>query len=468
MAYNLKTIIMKKIYLIMVFFLAIFTSCEDELDTTPFQSVDDNAVFTSLQGFENAVAGIYDGLQDADVYGANVIQDAEIKAQYVIWGGSFTSYSEIASKTMVTVNAESTRLWVDGYDVINRANKVLDALVIGLDDPAFIAVQDRLKGEALFARAITYYELVRNFGLPYNTGSTSDLGVPIILTGTSNVDDAQNNSARATVSEVFSQVISDLKEAETLLPAVASFERASMYSAKGFLARVYLTMKDYTNANNYANEVIDDGSFSLDGNPASSFGPASSLESVFAIVHTSTDNLSNDNAGLNDYFSPFERADISIPQSTLDLFEAGDSRLSSLFIEEDEQIWSNKWIADDANLPIIRLAEMYLISAESLYELGGNDGAAADMLNVVRNRANLTDVSVTGVALRDSIRMEFLREFIAEGHAVYDLQRWQQPVGFSLATRAGETVPWNDPSLVFPIPQREIDVNENLTQNPGY
>ena len=468
MAYNLKTIIMKKIYLIVVFFLAIFTSCEDELDTTPFQSVDDNAVFTTLQGFENAVAGVYDGLQDADVYGANVIQDAEVKAQYVIWGGSFTSYSEIASKTMATVNAESTRLWVDGYDVINRANKVLDALVDGLDDPAFLAVQDRIKGEVLFARAITYYELVRNFGLPYNSGSASDPGVPIILTGTSDVSDAQVGSTRATVSEVFSQIVSDLEDAETLLPAAAAFERVSMYSAKAFLARVYLTMKDYTNANNYANDVIDNGGFSLDGNPASSFGPASSLESVFAIVHTSTDNLSNTNAGLNDYFSPTERADISIPQSTLDLFPAGDARLSSLFMEDDDQMWSNKWIADDANLPIIRLAEMYLISAESLYESGGSEDDATDMLNVIRNRANLADISVTGMDLRDSIRMEFIREFIAEGHAVYDLQRWQLPVGYSLATRAGETVPWNAPSLVFPIPQREIDVNDNLSQNPGY
>lgn len=458
---------MKKIYIIIVFFLAFFTACEDELDTTPFQSIDENDVFTSLSGFENAITGVYDGLQDADVYGANVIQDAEIKAQYVLWGGSFTSYSEISAKEMATVNAESTRLWVDGYFAINSANKVLDALASSdLNTPEFNLEKDRIKGEAFFARGILYYELVRNFGLPYNASSSTDPGVPIILKGTSNLTDAQEMAGRATVNQVYDQVISDLKEAEVLLPSVTNAVRASMYSAKAFLARVYLSKKDYTNASNYANEVIDNGGFSLDGNPASSFGPASTQESVFAIIHTSTDNLSNDNAGLNDYFSPLERADISIPQSTLDLFADGDLRLSSLFIEVDDQMWSNKWIADDANLPIIRLAEMYLISAESLYELGGSEGDASDMLNVIRNRASLDDITVTGTDLRDSIRMEFIREFIAEGHAVYDLQRWQLPVGFSDGSSA--TVPWNDPSLVFPIPQREIDVNPNLGQNPGY
>ncbi|MCT4601705.1 MAG: RagB/SusD family nutrient uptake outer membrane protein [Marinifilum sp.] len=458
---------MKKIYIIIVFFLAFFTACEDELDTTPFQSIDENDVFTSLSGFENAITGVYDGLQDADVYGANVIQDAEIKAQYVLWGGSFTSYSEISAKEMATVNAESTRLWVDGYFAINSANKVLDALASSdLNTPEFNLEKDRIKGEAFFARGILYYELVRNFGLPYNASSSTDPGVPIILKGTSNLTDAQEMAGRATVNQVYDQVISDLKEAEVLLPSVTNAVRASMYSAKAFLARVYLSKKDYTNASNYANEVIDNGGFSLDGNPASSFGPASTQESVFAIIHTSTDNLSNDNAGLNDYFSPLERADISIPQSTLDLFADGDLRLSSLFIEVDDQMWSNKWIADDANLPIIRLAEMYLISAESLYELGGSEGDASDMLNVIRNRASLDDITVTGTDLRDSIRMEFIREFIAEGHAVYDLQRWQLPVGFSDGSLA--TVPWNDPSLVFPIPQREIDVNPNLGQNPGY
>jgi len=458
---------MKKKYIIILFILAFFSACEDELETTPFQSIDENAVFTSLSGFENAITGVYDGLQDADVYGANVVQNAEVKAQYIVWGGSFTSYSDIAAKAMTTTNAESTRLWVDGYDAINRTNKVLDALAVtNLNTPAFNLRKDIIKGEALFARAILYYELVRNFGLPYNASSSTDLGVPIILKGTSDLSDAQEMASRATVSQVYNQVITDLKEAELVLPANAEAIPASRYSAKGFLARVYLTMKDYTNANNYANDVIDNGGFSLDGNPASSFGPASSLESVFAIVHTSTDNLSNTNAGLNDYFSPAERADISIPQSTLDLFPAGDTRLSSLFMEEDDQMWSNKWIADDANLPIIRLAEMYLISAEALYELGGSEGDATDLLNVIRNRANLANISVTGTDLRDSIRMEFIREFIAEGHAVYDLQRWQLPVGFSNGSTA--TVPWNDPSLVFPIPQREIDVNDNLSQNPGY
>lgn len=459
---------MKKIYIIIVLLQVFFIACEDSLDTTPFQSLDEDEVFTTLLGFENAITGVYDGLQDADVYGANVVQNAELKTQYITWGGSFTSYSEVASKSMTTVNAESTRLWIDGYDVISRANKVLDALEVGLDDPAFDLEKERIKGEALFSRAIVYYELIRSFGLPYSTSSSSDAGVPINIDGTENVSDAQKLTSRSTVSQVYDQIIADLLEAELLLPESGIEDRANIYTTKAFLARVYLSMKDYTQASSYANQIITSEVFALDVNPGSSFGSSSTPETIFAIIHTSTDNLSNENDGLNDYFSPTERGDITIPQATLDLFSSGDLRLSSLFFESGGNTWSGKWLTDDANVPILRLAEMYLIRAEALFELGGNDTEVANMLNVVRNRASLADVSVTGTDLRDSIRMEFLREFVTEGHAVYDLQRWQLPVGYSIATEVGETVAWNDPNLVFPIPQREMDVNSELVQNPGY
>jgi hypothetical protein len=106
---------------------------------------------------------------------------------------------------------------------------------------------------------------------------------------------------------------------------------------------------------------------------------------------------------------------------------------------------------------MIRLAEMYLIRAESNFRLGTVIGATPlDDINEIRDRAKAP--TLISLALED-ILLERRREFAFEGFLLHDIKRTQGTVG---------SLNWNDSKLVFPIPLREMQVNSKLVQNPGY
>jgi len=116
-----------------------------------------------------------------------------------------------------------------------------------------------------------------------------------------------------------------------------------------------------------------------------------------------------------------------------------------------------KWGKYDAYLPVIRLAEMYLIRAEANFQNSTQIGdTPINDIAAIRDRAGLTTDVLATIEL---IRLERKRELAWEGHRLHDAKRWKENIG---------DLPYNDNSLVLPIPQREIDVNENLQQNPGY
>ncbi len=454
-----------KIIPVLASILLLAVSCEDRLDINPWQSLSDQQALTTLSGIENAVTGCFDGLQDENLLGTNVIQNAEIKSQYIHWQGSYTSYTEMSQKDINPDNTDVSGMWIAGYDGINRSNKVIEAVDKGLDEAGFDEVKDRIKGEALFCRGVIYFEVVRSFGLPYSENSSSDLGIVIKNNPSNDLESASEQLARSSVKEVYEQAIADLKAAEALLPETSDAGRANKYSCRGYLSRIYLQMKDYTNAASYANQVILSGNYSLDADPVKTFGESFTSEMVFGIINTSTDNFGSNNESLNNYWNPNERGDIIIKPSTIALYETGDLRLGCFF-EQDGSWWTNKHIQNDYNVPIIRLAEMYLNRAEALAESGTDTDEALVLLNTIRTRAGLTALAdLTTQELINAIQAETIREFMAEGHSLYDLERWRKDIGYSNINLT-TTVPWNSPKLLFPIPQREMDVNENLVQNP--
>ena len=440
-------------------------ACEDRLEINPWQSLSDQQALTTLSGIENAVTGCFDALQDENLLGTNVIQNAEIKSQYIHWQGSYTSYTEMSQKDIEPNNTDVSGMWIAGYDGINRCNKVIEAVDAGLDEAGFDEARDRIKGEALFCRGVLYFEMARSFGLPYSSSSSSDLGIVIKNNPSNDLESATEQLPRSTVSQTYDQAIADLKAAEGLLPETSDAGRANKFSCRAYLSRIYLQMKDYANSASYALQVINSNYYSLDGDPTKTYGESFTSEMVFGIIHTSTDNFGSNNESLNNYWNPAERGDIIMKPSTMELFEEGDLRLGCYFTE-DGSWWTNKHIQDDYNAPIIRLAEMILNRAESLAESGTNLDEALELLNSIRTRAGLSELSgLSQNELIEAIQKETIIEFMAEGHSLYDLQRWRRNIGYSNMD-IQETVPWNDPSMVFPIPQREMDVNENLIQNP--
>jgi tetratricopeptide (TPR) repeat protein len=445
-----------KNYLLYIFLVVAalgFNACDEELNLEPYQSISEDLALDSDNNVKAVLTGAYDGLGNGDVLGGNALRNAELLGGdgEIAWVGTFAGPREIANKQMTIGNLDAQELWLDSYTAINRANNVLTGLdVVAEDDKASV------EGEALFIRAICYFELVRFFGKPYEAGqANAQLGVPLVLTPTRGISE-ESNLPRKTVAEVYAQVIQDLTKAESLLPSENEW-RANKGAAAALLARVYLQQGDFAKARDAANRVIESGDFQLLSDYGNVFNrDENSSEDIFAIQVTTQDGVNN----MNTFFSIPEfggrDGDIEILEDHLSLYDPADDRLK-FFFDGNGATRSGKWNNQFGNVGILRLAEMYLIRAECNQRLSTAVGATplADY-NTVHTRAGLPAATV--VTLND-ILLERRLELAHEGFKIHDMKRLKQSVG---------TLAYNADKLVFPIPQREMDANANLQQNSGY
>jgi hypothetical protein len=156
------------------------------------------------------------------------------------------------------------------------------------------------------------------------------------------------------------------------------------------------------------------------------------------------------------------RGDIEIASDFLNTFPGGDSRLG-LFTDDGSGtlFYSDKFDNQYGNVKILRYAEMYLIRAEGNLKMGTTVGnTPLNDVNTVRDRAGVAELS--SVAIQDILN-ERRWELAFEGQWLFDYKRSATDI-----PTAPNTTPWNSPTLIFPIPQREILVNPNLVQNTGY
>ncbi|HTH32046.1 MAG TPA: RagB/SusD family nutrient uptake outer membrane protein, partial [Lacibacter sp.] len=268
---------------------------------------------------------------------------------------------------------------------------------------------------------------------------------------------------RAKVAAVYTQIIADLTDAEAKLPSTNGFF-ATKNAAAALLARVYLQKRDYANARDAANRVITSNRYTLAGTYAEAFpynggNPfGNTTEDVFALQVTT-------NSGVNDFqtfFSADSRGDITITNEHLNLYEPTDERLD-LFYVSGGSVYSGKNDNVYGNVHTIRLAEMYLIRAEANFRLSTTVGATPlSDINRIRNRVNLASKLTLTL---DEILLERKLELAFEGFNLSDIKRLGIVTGYFTG---GGGLPATSNKLVLPIPEREIRVNPNLTQNEGY
>ncbi|AQG82123.1 RagB/SusD family nutrient uptake outer membrane protein [Spirosoma montaniterrae] len=434
------------------------TACNSRLEVQPTQQIDASQALASEQDVRITLTGAYDGLSDVNLYGGGIQYMAELLGDNrdVIFGGTFATLDEIWRKTVSTTNLDARDLWLDGYNTINRTNNVLAAL-----DKVGTANRGSYEGQARFIRGALYFELVKAFGKSFNDGTPAqNPGVPLVLTPTGTVGDADSRP-RNTVAEVYAQVLDDLTKAEQLLPATQAngFGFATKGAAQAMLARVYLQQQNFAAARDAANRVITSGTFTLAPTYAAVFTD-NSPEMIFKIVITDQEgaNPGGTNA-LNTYYAPARfqgRGDIRVQPKYRQLFGATDVR-GQFFTTINNLVYTNKFNDRFGDVPVVRLAEMYLVRAEANLRLNATTGAAplADV-NAIRARAGaapLTAVTLADVLLERRLELGF------EGQQLADIKRTAGTVG---------TIAYNANNLVLPIPQREIDTNKKLVQNPGY
>jgi hypothetical protein len=443
--------------------LLIIAACNKDLNVQPQNNI------TEIKTGDDVKAVLFGGyklLQNASAFGEQYILMADLLASedQVNWTGTFTTYRQIADKSQDKTSPVATSIWENSYLIIDVANTVLDNI-----DVVDAGEQDAIAAEAKFLRGITYFELVNYFGKPYSAGNvSSNPGVPLVLEPVYVYDSTKNKPSRASVADVYQQVIADLTDASNNLPPDADNGRATSYAAEAFLSRVYLNMQDYANAATMANDVIQSGNYTLTSNYDQAFNNASnSSEDVFGIQQTPQSNAGTSNNGLTTFYADYGtyggRGDVQVNPGYFDYFTANDSRKTFVYegysINGNDGTYTLKWSEFYRVIPVIRLAEMYLTRGEANLRKGGNPiGGVSPLedINTVRERAGAPALnSVTG----DDFVDERFRELGFEGDRLWTLKRLQLDVdGFA----------YDAPELVLPIPQREIDVNSNLVQNEGY
>lgn len=440
----------------------LLTACDNRLNVMPTLSIEQSQALNTEQDVQGTLVGAYDGLSNVNLYGGGIqyIGDLMGDNRDVLFGGTYATVDEIWRKSVTASNTVTRDFWLNAYSTINKSNNVLSA-----SSKVAEAKRANFEGQARFIRGAMYFELVKAFAKNWNDGSpTANPGVPLVLTPTDLISEADNR-ARNTVAEVYAQVLDDLTKAESLLPAKQSgfFAPAVPGAAAGFatkgaaqamLARVYLQQQNFAAARDAANRVITAGAFTLSPTFAGAFTDMSP-ETIFKVIVTDQDG-GND---LNTFYASSlnqGRGDVRVQSKFRQLYAANDIR-GQFFNKAGQNTFTSKFNDQYGDVPVVRLAEMYLVRAEANQRLNTSIGATplADV-NMIRARAGaapLTSVTLADILLERQLELAF------EGQQLADIKRTGGTVG---------STAYNANNLVLPIPQREIDTNKKLVQNAGY
>jgi hypothetical protein len=438
------------------------TSCDNKLNLQPVTSVATGQALSTPADLQALLVGAYDAMSSVNLYGGDLQRDGELLGTApntgdVLWTGTFAAPQQIYTKNILVNNGQADVTWTDAYRTINICNTVLANLNL-----AATADRARVEGEAKFIRASMYFELVRFFGKAWGDGDANvNLGVPIVTTQTTTLD-ASNNIPRNTVAAVYNQIILDLTQAETNLPATNGFF-ATKGAAAAQLSRVYLQKADYTNAASAANRVITGNQYQLVSienvfDLREFLNGVNTAETIFAIQITDQDGTND----LNTFYGSTDeggRGDIEITEAFFNQLEADDVRGALFYDDAVGAIRTGKFINQYGNIQIFRLAEMYLTRAEANFRAGTSVGATplAD-INAIRARAGLGALTQAQLTLAAILRERRI-ELAFEGTLIHDIKRTRSRVG---------SLNWNDSRLIYPIPLREITTNPALVQNTGY
>jgi starch-binding outer membrane protein, SusD/RagB family len=444
----------------LVFIAALFADCSKLEEKTFSQNTTEN-FFGSLKDVQAALTGMYrpmqvccGGYEQSGHFLLNVTAD---EAAGVAFWGDYDNLTYTASST-----GEIPDWWNSSYKAIAGANLITDnqAKIEAADNTTGKVVAKAAIAEAKFWRALNYFQLVQMFG-----------GVPLRLTQTKRADEV--NIPRNTVDEVYAQVIKDFKDAETGLPASPGSAKVSKWAASSFLAKVYLTKKDFPNALAKATDVIANGPYTLAAKFADVFDIAkkNGTEDIFAIQYLRVDGQGNRLDPLTGAWGLSNYEANVYPK-----FSATDDRKNTTFRAPTNPASNQgKWLdpqavsADGAggNFIVFRYADLILIKAEAENEVNGPTAVAYTEINKIRTRALITSLTagLTKDQFRDAVLKERNLELAMEEVRWFDLKRTDRLKSTLIAT--GRT--WNDKYYLFPLPQAEIDASNGvLKQNPGF
>jgi tetratricopeptide (TPR) repeat protein len=490
--------------------LLLATSCKKDLleQVNPLEP--SSAQFWKTQNDANrAVLAVYSGQQIFSTY--------SLYWHFATTGRTDESFTNtpdpglnqyLVFRQISTTDARSAFFWNDMYRIIFRANQVL-ANVPGIDMDATLKKQ--YLAEALFLRSLAYYDLGLLFG-----------NLPLVTT----LADATTRVPQVTQDEVYAQIIKDLTTAKADLPVsydANSLGRATRGSATALMGKVYMQQRKWTEASAQFAEVISSNRYSLVNEYSDNFTEANenNSESVYEVQFSGVNKtFGQDFAGAAEgneraqFFGPpgIGFTDVEVrrwlfneftdktatggtdPRRDATMFSAvGTPTLygkafvgpAGLNINPSRLLW-RKYQNDRTrtfedffsgiNIRLIRYADVLLMQAEALNELG-RPADALPLINRVRQRPSVNLTPLTGTytqaAMRTQLRHERATELAGEGSRWGDLVRYgllDNQAGLDeLKARDADFNNFITPkNKLLPIPQSDIDIDKNLRQNPGY
>jgi hypothetical protein len=440
-----------KLRLLLPALLLAAAGCDSPLSTDPVTSIPSERQIVDAATARASLIGAYDALQSLSYYGRTIEVLGDLPADNARHTGTFQYLGQVDRNAMQADNTAVTNSWIAIYDAISRVNLIIDRVpgVTGLTD----VERNQILGEVYALRALHYHNLVKFWG-----------GVPLVLAPVASPDEAAK-ATRATVAEVYTQILSDLDKAATLVTNTSQTTRVSTRFVSALRARVLLYKGDYQGALDAANATLAGRDklvvpfatlFTADGTPTS--------EDIFRVAFTPQEYNE-----IGYYYLASGRREVQPTTNLQGAYETGDVRKTLTVIPRNSSnLQGVKYptTIGGEDVHVIRLAEVVLIKAEALARLNQLQ-AAVDEYNKVRIRAGLPKhvlgVNVTTQAeVLDAIFKERRLELALEGDRWPDLVR---------SGRAATTLPApadGTLELLFPIPAREITVAPGLTQNPGY
>ena len=500
------------------------SACNDKafLTETPIDFVGPGNFYSNATDALAAVNGAYAGLENTsgtNYYGGLFVMlvefTTEMQTPYLSAGNE---RSLVDNYTFTPSHNYIYQSWLGAYNVINRANAVIDRV------PAIdmnTTLRDRIVGEAKFLRALNYFNLVRLFG-----------GVPLETRETVSLDSLQK--PRATAADVYALIIQDLTDAIKVLPKASTYSsadigRASRGAAKTLLAKVYIqraaagggSAADYQAALSLLQDVDATEGYALLANFGDLFDMKHEVnaEVIFDIQCTRIPgagcHVSNQVAPRSSNYGSSQNGSFTAEQPFYDEFVTTDKRRDRTwqltFVNKSNAViaWDPTQSAskpygadtpymrkfldslstgdDEANYIILRYADNLLMESEAINEISGPTAAAYAPINAVRTRAGLPALiaGLSKSAFKDSVFHERRLELTMEGpNGYFDSQRnWDWAKTRVMASmNLGKANSFKnskypkaytdivDKFKLMPIPQRAIDLNPQLAgqQNPGW
>ena len=366
-------------------------------------------------------------------------------------------FVSINENAILPTNTSTGEIWNLAYQFIYGCNSLIE----GVEKSTSLtpALKKQLLGEATFLRAFAHFYLVNLYGnIPYISTTDYELNTKV---------------NRMEINIVYELLIKDLEVAKDMLPTDYSSwggqrSRLNKYAASALLSRVYLYNAKYAEAENEATMVIENQLYSLE--TLNNVFKIDNSEAIWQLeAHPGNTSTRDGQQFVN------SQMDQTLTSNLVNSFESADLRTQNWILQYGIAKYAPNKYKDGSSASslteastVLRLAEQYLIRSEARAmqnKLIGANSAASD-LNVIRNRSGLMNtVATTQAQLLTAIATERRHELFTEwGHRWFDLKR----TGTANTVLAPLKPDWTTTDQLYPIPLKEILINPNMTQNPGY